>query len=412
MSVVIAALQKKNWTNRKLLVACSGGVDSIVLLHALVKTGLSPSVLHVNYQLRGSASDEDEALVVKTAKTLGLEYSIHRCPVELTKAKGINLQAAARDFRRKLFTEWTEKSEDHFVVLGHHLDDQLETFFLQYFRGSGLFGLGGMHPEKEQLLRPFLEVPKADLIAFATENNLEWREDASNETGVYLRNVFRNQLLPALKIAHPDLAEYAAVIMSALRDLQAETLKSIESAVISWNNNGRLSIAEWNGFSEEQKLAFAHALSWPFWSIDRLNTLADGQNGNRAIVRELVVVKEGDVFTRLDAAAQKAIWDFKIEEVGILPDSWSKDVLYLDAAKVGSNLRLRFPGTGDRIKSIGVNGSQLVSNVLKDAKIPASDRKSVRLLVSGTEVLWIPGIKVSRIALATPASETIWKITV
>lgn len=410
--MVTDELRRIDWLDKQVCVACSGGVDSMVLLQALVSIGKKPAVLHVNYQLRGKESDLDEALVMKTAESLGLTYEVHHCPTEITKAEGGNLQAAARDFRRKLFGKWTSRSEQHVVALAHHLDDQLETFFLQYFRGSGLFGLGGMHPEKGQIVRPFLSVPKADIITFALENRIPWREDSSNESGTYLRNIFRNRLLPELKKAHPGLAANTALIMKALRDLQADVTMSIQKMIALWKTEERIVIADWRSLSDEQQLAFVHAVRWPVWTIDRLNELVSRSDGKRVILKDFTLVRRNANFHKLRNENEQEGWDFKSEKVEILPEMWSKEAVYLDPGKLDSPLQLRRWQAGDRIKSLGMKGSQLVSDILKDAGIPLSRRAEIRVLATEREILWVPGLKVSRIALATPESEMIWRITI
>lgn len=413
MPVVTEAirLRRMSLSGKKLLVACSGGVDSMVLLHALVAENLHPEVLHVNYQLRGNDSDADEMLVRQTAEELGLNVHVHHCPVALTKQKGVNLQSAARDFRRELFREWISRSEQHAVVLAHHLDDQVETFFLQYFRGSGLFGLGGMHSEKNGIIRPFLEVPKSALIAYATENGIAWREDQSNQSSNYLRNVFRNTLLPALKQEHPQLAEHCRIIMGHLRELQQTVREETAAAVNQWNEQQQLPVTTWQQFTSEQALAFAYGLGWPAWTVERLNQLAAGPDGKRIEIGKVTLYKEAGHFRTVSAS--EIHWEFKIEEIGILPKVWNKHALYLDAAVIDpTKLEYRSWQQGDRIRSLGMKGSQLVSDVLKDAGVPLSRREQYPVLVYDTEILWIPGIKVGRKGLAGPDSAVILKITV
>jgi tRNA(Ile)-lysidine synthase len=410
MSVVTDALRKVDWSGRHVLVACSGGVDSIVLLHALVEIGLKPDVLHVNYQLRGEASERDRQLVEETAQSLGVTCRVHLCPVERTKRKGVNLQSEARAFRRELFGEWTGLSANHVVILAHHADDQLETFFLQWLRGSGTFGLGGMHPERDQLLRPFLALSKQDLIDYARDRKIAWREDQSNTESNYLRNVFRNRLLPELTTAIPSLKESALVLMEQFRLEQRRLIDSLNALLTTWEESG-LPVAQWLKLSEEQKLAFAHEAKLPAWTIRRLDQLADGEVGNCFLAGELTFRKSTrDVIRKVDRQSLSG-WDYKIEEVGILPSGFDKQTLYLDADKVIGEIVVRSVQTGDRIRSIGMKGSQLVSDVLKDAGIPVEDRRKIPILADNEHILWIPGIKVGRSAIAGSQTRRILKVS-
>ncbi|MBI3238478.1 MAG: tRNA lysidine(34) synthetase TilS [Flavobacteriia bacterium] len=378
MSVVIEALRKVDWTEKHILVACSGGVDSMVLLQGLLEIGLKPDVLHVNYGLRGADSVADEELVVDIASANGLNAQVFHCPVELTKQSGVNLQAAARVFRRKHFQQWIAQSPNHIVVLAHHANDQVETFFLQLYRGSGTFGLGGMHPDRGQLIRPFLEIEKTDLIAYAIENKVLWREDKSNATSNYLRNLFRNELLPALAQNQPELNQNVLFFMRLLREHQVEVNEQIREMSACWKEQGELNCADWLSLSEEEQVAFLHAIAFP------------------------VGLKQSMVGFP---------WDFKIEKIEILPLTFDKWTIYLDADQLSGELYLRIPQSDDRIDSIGMRGSQLVKAVLKDFGIPLNKRASFPVLTDGKTVLWLPGVKVGRLALANAHSKTILQVS-
>lgn len=411
MSVVTDALKAVDWSGRKVLVACSGGVDSMVLLHGLLKIGVKPAVLHVNYQLRGADSEADQQLVEATARSLGLKYVTQRCPVDFTTAGNTNLQAAARAFRRELFVAWTAASPQHVVALGHHADDQVETFFLQLLRGSGTFGLGGMHPERDQLVRPFLHVPKSALLAHAKEQGIVWREDRTNSKSVYARNLFRNELLPALAADFPGLNEEVLFLMQQFRLRQQELTAAVGSMITRWKTSGELNVSDWLELSDEESVAFVHAAGIPVWTVQRFHELAAGAVGNRFLIGDRSIRKSNQELIRMDSHHLDAAWDFKIEEIGILPAVFDKSAVYLDAAQLTGELFMRSWQTGDRIQSVGLKGSQLVSDVLKDAGIPLAERAAIPILTDGTQILWIPGIKVGRTAIARPETSRILKIS-
>jgi len=410
MSVVIEAVKAINWTDRKVLVACSGGVDSMVLLHALIAIGIQPVVLHVNYQLREEASELDEVLVRETASNNHLECIVHRCPVELTKKKGVNLQAEARQFRREQFANWNAISPQHVVVLGQHADDQLETFFLQLYRGSGTFGLGGMHVERNQLIRPFLELNKAVIYQYAAENNVSFREDESNTKAVYLRNLFRTTLLPDLLQSQPQLKESVLLFMRLMRERQLELDLEIEALAVKWEDDQEIEIEKWLALTEEQRIAFAYRVQFPIWAIERINELEIGAVGNKIELDQFIIFKLNKHTFKAKLPSIVFPWDFKSEEIGILPSVFDKETLFLDADLLNGKLELRFCKVGDRIASLGMKGTQLVSDVLKDAGIPLMDRASIPVLTDGSLIFWIPGIKVSRVALATKNTRRILQI--
>jgi tRNA(Ile)-lysidine synthase len=411
MSVVIEALRKVDWTEKHILVACSGGVDSMVLLQGLLEIGLKPDVLHVNYGLRGADSVADEELVIYVARANELKLQIFHCPIELTKQSGINLQAAARAFRRKHFQQWIAQSPNHVVVLAHHANDQVETFFLQLYRGSGTFGLGGMHPERGQLIRPFLEIEKADLIAYAIENKVQWREDKSNATSNYLRNLFRNELLPALAQNQPELNQNVLFFMRLLREHQVEVNEQIREMSVCWKEKGELSCADWLSLSEEEQVAFLHAIAFPVWTKNRFTELANGRTGACFLVGVQEVFKQDQRTIGMKQSMVDFPWDFKIEKIEILPLTFDKWTIYLDADQLSGELYLRIPQSDDRIDSVGMKGSQLVKAVLKDFGIPLNKRTSFPVLTDGKSVLWLPGVKVGRLALANAQSKTILQVS-
>lgn len=412
MSVVDKALSTIDWTGKKLLVACSGGLDSTVLLHGLISIGQKPEVLHVNYGLRDVDSEADEAFVRHLAQKFELNLNVNHCPKELLKGEGINLQAAARDFRWQLFAEWKAHSPDHVVILGHHADDQLETFFLQLFRGSGTFGLGGMHAERDQLIRPFLEISKEELRIYAKFHDLEWREDLSNASGVYLRNVWRNELLPELISQSPTLRESILLMMRCFRERQLELTEAVKGLAVVWKDAGSLDIQAWKSMEADEKQAFVRVVNLPFWTVDRLNELSEGRVSSSFNLGQGRVIREKNRLIYQFDRTKNAPWDFKIEEIGILPPIFDKATIYLDPSKLKGELRFRPWVAGDRIQSKGLKGSQLVSDILKDAGIPLADRSDIQVLTDGYEVLWVPGLKVGRTALATQTSGTILKIII
>lgn len=411
MSVVIDVLRQFNWTNKHVLVACSGGVDSMVLLHGLLEIGLKPDVLHVNYGLRGADSDADEQLVTDVARIHHLNLQIYHCPTDLTQQAGTNLQSAAREFRRAHFHQWTAQSPNHIVALAHHGNDQVETFFLQLYRGSGTFGLGGMHPERHQLIRPFLELDKADLIGYATENNVSWREDTSNASSKYLRNLFRNELLPVLTKDQPELHQNVLLIMRLFRERQVEITDRIAEMSSCWKEKGELSCDHWLQLTEEEQVAFLHSIAFPVWARSRFTELTHGRIATRFFVGNNEVIKQ-DAFTIVQQRSSSDFpWDFKIEKIEILPSTFDKWTVYLDQDRLSGELYLRVPASGDRIDAVGMKGSQSVKEVLKDFGIPLGKRADFPVLTDGKAVLWLPGVKVGRSALATVHSNIILKVS-
>lgn len=419
MSVVIEAIQKLQLADKQILVACSGGLDSTVLVHGLVQAGYRPVVVHINYQLRGNDSEEDEKSVRELCDILHLKLMVVKCPLSVTKGKGINLQQAARDFRRSVFVIWKAKSQHHIVCLAHHQDDQIETFFLQLFRGSGVDGLGGMHLEKNQIIRPFLGLNKQQIRDFAFESAIIWREDKSNSENDYQRNLWRNELLPELIKRQPNLDNSVLLLMEQFRNRQAEIQLEIQPVLEEWNNilNTNkaiysIEISTWNQLSKDQKMAFLREINSPVWAINQLDNLMNSETGKYIETNYWIIERYKNSFVwhqKQEGSSERKIFR---ELVNTLPLQFSKDEIYLDTSKICGELTLRFVQHGDRIASIGMKGTQLISDVLKDAGISIIERKAILVLADNEHIHWIPNLKIGRIAIATNDSTQILKIVI
>lgn len=229
-------------TDDRLILACSGGCDSMVLLHLLCENGNSVEVAHVNYHLRGEDSNRDEALVRETAQKLGIPFHLKEA-TESIFPKGKNLQEAARTLRYRFFNELAEQRNAKAILTAHHQRDQAETVLLNLLRGSGLSGLSGMPEENGLVFRPLLEVPQEQIRQAAIEKNIPWRDDASNAETKYRRNFIRLELLTQFEKHDPKivqkLAETAArlkstaLVLDELIKKESLAQKPLENAVFS-----------------------------------------------------------------------------------------------------------------------------------------------------------------------------------
>lgn len=409
MSMVKEAVSKLNLKTFNLCVACSGGLDSTVLLEVLVKLGYKPLILHINYQLRGEESEKDEAFVRELADKYHLEVEVVRCPVELTKGKGINLQEAARKFRHELFQAFIQKSPDNRVLLAHHQDDQIETFFLQLLRGSGIFGLGGMHPERNGIIRPFLEIPKSDLKLFAIDRNIEWREDASNQENHYKRNQLRNILIPQMLESNPELMDSIILIQKAFRETQLEIQTALTPKLEIWQKQYAISFDEWMKLTIEQQIVCCNQFKWPFWIIERIQELKEAKLSAKIDKSPIFRTKDG--FSWNSNFAEIMQWEFKIEEVEFLPDNFNQWEAYIDPEKCTGPITQDVAGSSDVIWRIGMKGKSSVFKLLKDSGIPEQWRTSYPVFKCRGEIIWIPGISVSKNHIAHSATRLIIKLS-
>ena len=193
---------------KKLLIACSGGVDSVVLASILHELQYTIGLAHCNFSLRGKESDGDEAFVMNLAGKLDIPIFSETFDTKAyAKEHKLSTQVAARELRYTWFEQLLQGFKYDYVLTGHHLDDDLETFLINLSRGTGLKGLTGIPDVNNTIVRPLLIFGSEEIVSYAKKNNLYWREDSSNKSVDYLRNKLRIETIPKYKEAAPGLLQ-------------------------------------------------------------------------------------------------------------------------------------------------------------------------------------------------------------
>lgn len=394
-------------------VACSGGVDSMVLLYILQKNGYAVSALHVNYQLRGLDSEKDQKLIETTCKRVGISVHIKRIDLhKMLEINGGNLQEEARNERYAFFQNFT-KTADSKIVFGHHADDQVETFFLNLARGAGIMGLSGMLEENTGYLRPLLPFSKAEILAYAAENNVVWREDISNESNTYQRNKLRNIILPALKQFIPELSESVLLLVSVFQENQQELERIVTPITRKIVTYSSISIKEFNLLSKEEILELLRQLGIPlrmFTEVLKLQNSEKGHHLNLSNNFYSCIIREEDYFYFQSNTAIQKTPVLSREKVDFLPKKYTKDALFINPIAVEGELHLRKWEIGDRMYPIGAGGSKLISDILTDAKVPNYLRKDQFIVHDDRQILWCVGFAIG--GLRPSEKELLHKITV
>jgi len=393
-------------------VACSGGVDSMVLLHILQKNGYAVSALHVNYQLRGLDSENDQKLIESACERYGIPLQIKRIDLhKQLEETGGNLQEEARKERYAFFENFT-KTTDSKIVFGHHADDQVETFFLNLARDAGIMGLAGMLEENQCYLRPFLPFFKAEIHAYAIENGVLWREDRSNESNKYQRNKLRNVFLPAVKEVVPDVSESVLLLVRVFQENQRELERKVTPISHEIIKNSILSLKEFNLLSEEEVLELLRQLGIPLRMYSEVIKIQHSEKGQRLNLSNNLfacIIREADYFyfKRNNSNAQKPT--LKMEKVDFLPKKFTKDALYINPIAVEGELKLRKWEIGDRMRPIGTGGSKLISDILSDGKVPNHLRKDQFVVHDDRQIFWCVGFAIG--GFRPTEKELIQKIT-
>ena len=226
--------------SKKFLLAVSGGADSAVLSHLFRVSGFEFQIAHVNYHFRGEDSNLDQKVVEDFCKKNNIKFHLKDVSEE-EKSQMKSLQNWAREIRYNFFFNLLEKENLDFIVTAHHLNDELETFIINLSRGSGIKGLSGIPKNENRILRPFLTFSKSEIYAFAEENNIDFREDKSNQKDDYLRNKIRNQIVPKMVEVFPNFLEQfgeSIVYLATVNQFfQEEIQKTFEEILINGNES-------------------------------------------------------------------------------------------------------------------------------------------------------------------------------
>ena len=261
-------------------VACSGGVDSMVLLSVLHQLGKTIHVLHVNYQLRGEASDLDQQLIEDFCNQHSIPYSIHSVELSKELENGGNLQDLARNVRYTFFKEKALEIHSK-IVLAHHADDQLELFLLNIARKSGVMGLSCMLPEYGRIIRPLLPFSKQEILEFAKKEGIVWREDASNKSNKYRRNSIRNVFLPEIEAQLPEFRESCLYLIEQFQKNQLEVEQKIKIVTHKIQQENLLLYTEFDVLTEVEHIELLRQLAIPFGFLKEFKKLRHAENGKR-----------------------------------------------------------------------------------------------------------------------------------
>lgn len=405
-----------------LLLAVSGGIDSMVMVHLCHLAGFSFGIAHCNFQLRGADSDQDEALVKKTTETYQVPFFSKRFETTLyAKQQKQSIQMVARTLRYEWFEQIRKAHDFEWVATAHHLDDSIETLFLNIIRGTGISGLTGIPKKNKKVIRPLLFATKEEINKFAKKHQIPFREDHSNEESSYKRNKIRHQLIPLLQELNPSFPDNMKDFLShmeAAEKLYKETLGKFRQTCIRQHQKERhIIIKELKKTSHPETVLFELIREFnfkPSQSRDVFNTIS-GQPGKQFFseTHELIKDRESLIITSLkeknNQEAVSVFPDTKEVRMGQLcfqfkagkfsPDHGypsDANTILADADKLDFPLVLRRWQTGDHIAPLGMKGKRKkISDLLTDKKIARHQKEAFLVLVSGKEVVWVPDLQVS-----------------
>jgi tRNA(Ile)-lysidine synthase len=302
--------------------------------------------------------------------------------------------------------------------VAQHQDDQLETFWLQLFRGAGMSGLQGMLEKNGRILRPFLPFSKMELVQLSKEMNLSWREDSSNQSTKYLRNLFRLKLIPALEQEIPTLRDSIQRIQGVFQSTLEENQAEIEALTNEMLKNKTITLDVIIHLSDFKLVEILKRLSIPVVFAKKIPEILQSEAGKRLSWKVndgpfQAIVKERDSLRFVSTnPISFATPTFQSQFISSLPNEFDKNTLFLDQSKIRGELFVRPWTKGDRMQPIGLSGSKLISDILKDDHVPASEKQKRFVLCDDEKIICCIGHRIDRRCIANHETKLLIRVDI
>jgi tRNA(Ile)-lysidine synthase len=421
----------------KLLLAVSGGVDSVVLCELCHQSGYSFSIAHCNFQLRGAESDRDEQFVRELGKKYGVEVLVQQFETNTYAAENkLSTQEAARELRYGWFKELINQSANQSINLltAHHADDNNETVLMHFFRGTGLQGLTGIPASNQYIRRPLLFFFKEELLAFAKENSLPFVEDSSNESSKYTRNFFRNELIPAISKVYPKVKENLQDNIHRFQEIEKLYRFSVNELIgkicVTKGNEIHMPVKKLLGY-HNRALIYEIISRYDFQEkqVEELLKLATSDSGkyitspgNRfRIIKHRhwfiispvantesanIIIEEGEKDVLFSAGK------LRIEKTSNTTPQTLAPIASIDFAQLEFPLLLRKWKTSDYFYPLGMNNKKKkISRFLLDKKLSLAQKENIWVIESAKRIVWVVGYRMDERFKITDRTTTILQIS-
>lgn len=396
------------------LLAVSGGVDSMVLLDLFQKSSLNFQVAHCNFQLRGQESNSETEFLKQycNEKKIILHVKYFQTK-DFANQKKISIQMAARELRYRWFEELAEENQLNYIATAHHLNDQIETFFINTLRATSIKGLTGIPEKNKNIIRPLLDFSREEIEQYATKNHLQWKEDSSNQSTKYIRNKIRKEIIPILEEISPDLYKNFLQLFTNLKEdtlLKEDYLLQIQKKFTQTENDVLIIdvenlLKEKNGFiklkqlllpydfhdsSEIKKLI--HSISGKFIQNVNYQLL---KNRNQWHLRKQNITTDKEINFFIEKNKENENITLIFENFFLKNKVDFKEKIELNSEKITFPLSIRKPKKGDVFQPLGMKGKKKISKYLKDKKFSLYEKESIYLLVDAKdEILWVIGFQI------------------
>lgn len=416
------------YENQKYLLAVSGGADSMTLAHIFKDLHLNFEIAHINYKLRGEDSELDKSVVENFCKNFNINFNLYEISSKDQKPKS-SIQVWARELRYKYFQTLQKKKKIDFIVTAHHLNDQLETFIINLSKASGIKGLSGIPVNENKILRPFLDFTKQEIYAYAEENNIEFREDLSNQKNDYLRNRIRNEITPKLLETNENFLENfrkSVKYLDQAKEFLEEKIKETER-IITISEDENLILSKEKLAQESYFVQFEILKKYGFNKLEEIAKIFTAENGsyflsshfqliinrNELILNEIknnpksaddiILVKSFDYIKNVSQInLAKIIGTAEFEKTFL----WEFDV-----EKLTLPLKLCKKKEGDYFYPLGMNGKKKVSKFLRDEKLSILAREKTWILKDGNHnVLGVVPFRQDKRYISTEKTQKVLRI--
>lgn len=395
---------------RRLFIAVSGGMDSMVLLHLFSQLNYEIEVLHCNFSLRNLESDGDEEFVKEYCVNKQIPIFVKKFDTnQFAENAKLSIQVAARKLRYDWFYEKLADENFDYILTAHHLEDSLETFLINFTRGTGLEGLTGIPKQNDKIIRPLLPFSRVEIENFIEENNLKWREDSSNASNKYLRNKVRHAIVPILKELNSNLLSSFQNTVENLQQAQSlveDAAKLVFQIVVKEENNQlKINLIELLKMPNYPAYLYQWLKDFGFTAWDDINDLVTAQSGKQVFSDTHALLKDRDFLIlylkESDTLQEEYFINKGIKEVKVplnitfcnVSDisNVNANCIFVDEDSIQFPIIVRKWHEGDYFFPLGMQGKKKLSKYFKDEKMSLIEKSSQWVLCSGNQIVWVVG---------------------
>lgn len=420
-------LTEHNLIDKKIIVAFSGGFDSMCLLDVLYKLGTNVAAAHLNHNWRGDESLADEKLCEKFCLEHNIEYYTETLSDDVEKT-----ETAARKARYEFLERTAEKFNCKCVMTAHNADDNAETVLYRIIKGTGTYGLEGIKDIRGIFYRPLLEIYRHDIEEYCRQNDLHPCHDSSNDNTKYKRNLIRHEILPLMETINKDVKQ----ALNSLSGIAKDENHILENLLPDLNNLSTDSFMKYNSALQSRiihKFLRSNGIDYDKAKIDLLVDFITQNSASKSGIttsltinswlfvnnKKIYIVKNTESQFNSIEIPKCGQYDiagkvFTIEKNNTLPEKFPSDaecIAYVDLSKIDFPLTLRNRMDGDFISPLGVDGKQKLKKYLNNKKIPKHKKDKLIFLCKGQEILWAAGLGISKNIMVTDKPSHILRLT-